>query len=195
MAGEIVFSVAHSSAHWGATAEDGLREYAVSRVASFVAAKSLAGDFPVAVLDCGPIPTDVEMANAKIASVNGLKPKCAIEIHCNASTDRNVRYSEVIYHPQSPAGKMLGDAIAAAFMVGFGQGNHMAWPRHGARANSVEMDLHRLFFLERTACPSVIVEGVFISNDEQATWLRNGGDEAYGLMVADGVRRFLSRQT
>lgn len=192
----VVISVAHSSSQVGAMSSDGLREYEVSKAASFAAARALSGDVHVALIDPGATVDVVSMARQKIAAVNGLKPKLAIEIHCNASGEnKNARYSEVIHHADSVAGKTLAEAIAVALALGFMTGGHQSWPRHGARPNTVEQDLHKLFFLEQTNCPSAIVEGVFISNDEQAAWLRSGGAEAYGLLVADGIRRYLARQT
>jgi N-acetylmuramoyl-L-alanine amidase len=192
----IAISIAHSVSQVGAMSSDGLREYDVSKAASFAAARALSGDYHVALIDPGTTLDVVSMAHQKIATVNGLKPKLAVEIHCNASGEhKEARYSEVIHHADSPAGKALAESIAVALAVGFMTGGHQAWPRHGARPNTIAQDLHKLFFLEQTNCPSVIVEGVFISNDEQAAWLRSGGAEAYGLLVADGIRRYLARQT
>lgn len=188
----IVFSVAHSAASPGVVAGAAI-EYAISLRASFAAVRSLAGEFPVALVDVGPFKQS-EYDDLKVAQVNGLKPRLAIEIHCNA-TDKNphASYSEVLHHRASQSGGVDAAAcIARALEDGFKASNHHGWKSKGARANTVDKDRHLMFFLERVSYPSVLVEGLFLTNAEQAAWLSSdGGAEAYGLMVAAGVRRWL----
>lgn len=193
----IVFSVAHSSAAKGAAFQSapdaevhlGIDEYFVSKRASEAAYNALAGDFPCALFDCGPLaPSDYD--DAKVAAVNGLGARLAIELHCNASSNPGMRYSEVIYCAESLPGAEAAAVVARALAEGF-QERHYLWPQRGARANSVAQDGHKLFFLARTVVPAIVVEGLFISNPEQAAWLADGGAEAYGLLVAEGVRRWL----
>ena len=63
----------------------------------------------------------------------------------------------------------------------------------GGRPNTVEQDKHLMFLLERTTPPAVIVEGLFLTNADQAAWLAgDGGCEVYGLLVAAGVRLWLA---
>lgn len=187
----ILFSVAHSSAAPGAEAKDQiLTEYMVSLRASLAAVRNLAGDFAVEFLDVGALKQN-EYDDAKIDAVNRCQPKLAIEIHCNAAATQ-ASYGEVLHHRESLPGKEASSVIARTLAEGFTQGQHRMWLSRGARANTVEKDKHLMFFLERTKVPSIIIEGLFISNDEQAAWLANGGSEAYGLLVAEGVRRWLA---
>lgn len=187
----IVFSIAHSSASPGAKAKAILLdEYSVSLRASLAAFQDLCGDFPCMLYDCGPFPP-ARYADLKVAQMNASKAKLAVEIHCNASDNESASYSEVIHHAQSIPGIGAASAIATALSDGF-RGRHKMWRSRGARANTVQHDGHKMFFLERTMVPAVIVEGLFISHGEQAAWLASdGGAEAYGLLVAEGIRQWL----
>lgn len=188
----VLFSVAHSSKATGAQAPDQLlTEYMVSLRATLAAFRNLAGEFPVEMLDIGPL-SPIDYADAKVTAINRCNPSLAIEIHCNAGPpDRN--YGEVIHHRNSSEGARAAEAIAHSLVNGFSAGNHKAWPSRGGRINTVAHDKHLMFLLERTAPPTVIVEGLFISNQEQSMWLaRDGGCEAYGLLVAAGVRLWIA---
>ena len=191
MSEPLVFSVAHSSASPGAKARAILiDEYSVSLRASIAAFQDLAGDFPCMLFDSGPFPP-ARYADLKVAQVNASKAKLAIEIHCNASDNEGACYSEVIHHAQSIPGIGAASAIALALSEGF-RGRHKIWRSRGARPNTIADDGHKLFFLERTTVPALVVEGLFISNAEQAAWLASeGGAEAYGLLVAEGIRNWL----
>jgi N-acetylmuramoyl-L-alanine amidase len=188
----ILFSVAHSSKASGARSPDGLlSEYMLSLRATLAAIRNLAGEIPVEFLDVGPLrPGDY--VTAKVNAVNRCAPALAVEIHANAA-EKNPRanYGEVIHHRSSVEGKRAAALVCKALSAGYAKGNHQHWPVRGARANSIEKDRHPLFFLELTKVPAVIVEGVFLSNLEQAAWLQSdGGPEAYGLLVAAGLRRW-----
>lgn len=183
----IFFSVAHSSAASGARARDPLvlTEYEVSMRASLAAFRDLAGDFPVQLYDCGPFGVS-RYDDMKIAAADGSGARLAIEIHCNASgTHPDASYSEVLYHSISIPGREAAAVIARTLGEGFRLGHHRLWRDRGARADD------SLFFLDRTHVPAIIVEGLFISNADQALWLAGDGAEAYGLLVAEGVRRWL----
>jgi N-acetylmuramoyl-L-alanine amidase len=189
----ILFSVAHSSKAKGAQSHDGmLSEYWVSLRATLAAMRNLAGEFPVEMLDVGPL-NPREYASAKTVAINRCQPSLAIEIHCNASTNHAANYSEVIHHRSSVAGARAASCVAQSLADGFANSHHKSWRSRGARVNTAEHDGHLMFFLELTKVPAIIVEGVFISNMEQAAWLAGeGGCEAYGLLVADGLRRWLA---
>lgn len=165
----------------------------VSLRASLAAFRNLAGEYAVELIDCGALMPS-EYAIEKVARVNGCAPALAIEIHCNGASDPRANYAEAIYHPSSPiVGRAAAQAICDALAVGYAA-NHANWSVKGPRANSLEQDLHWDFFLSKTSVPAVIVEGLFLSNNEQAQWLATGGQEAYGLLVAAGVRKFLDSQ-
>jgi hypothetical protein len=187
----IMFSVAHSSAARGARAQKiALDEYAVSRRASEAAFDVLAGDHACMLFDVGPFGVS-GYDDAKVAAVNGLMPRLAVEIHCNASNNAGANYGEVIHHKLSEPGAQAAAVIARTLSEGFRDSTHKIWRNRGARPNTVEQDGHKMFFLERTKAPAIIVEGLFISNEEQAAWLATGGDVVYGLLVAEGIKRWL----
>ncbi len=189
----IVFSVAHSSAASGAVAPGDLilTEYEVSLRASLAAFQDLAGDFPCMIYDCGPFGVG-KYDDMKVAAINASKARLAVEIHCNASDNQGVSYSEVIHHKLSIPGMQAAAVIARTLGEGFKQGYHKTWRSRGGRPNTVEQDKHPFFFLERTTVPALVIEGLFISNPEQASWLASeGGAESYGLLVAEGIRRWL----
>lgn len=189
----IAFSVAHSSVASGARAPSNfiLTEYEVSLRASLAAFQDLAGDFPCMLYDCGPFQAG-SYDSMKVEAINGSKTRLAIEIHCNASDNPGASYGEVVHHKLSIPGMQAAAVIARTLGEGFKQGHHKMWRNRGARPNSIEQDKHLFFFLEKTTVPALIVEGLFISNPEQAAWLASdGGAEAYGYLVAEGVRRWL----
>lgn len=178
----IAVSVAHSSKAPGAVSADGLTEYAVSVRASRACAESLqAQGLPCTLIDIGPLGPKAYIRK-KLQLVNALKPELAIEIHCNSSKNKEANYFEVIHHPASKIGVLAAKSIASVFELGFAN-------RHGWKSNRGFLpDDRRLFFIDDCHCPSLIVEGLFLSNDEQAKWLASpGGAEAYGMMVAEGI--------
>ncbi len=185
----VLISVAHSSRARGAANSGGLPvEYEVSKRASMACYRSLAGEVAVELFDCGPLPAD-KYDDAKVARVNTCRPDLAVEIHCNAGSLR-ATYSETIYANEHSPAKRPAQLIAEALQEGFLKAG-FGWPSRGARA-----DDRGLFFLQRTIVPAVIVEGLFISNDEQADWLVNAtddgsGQDLYGLFVADGIKKWL----
>ena len=185
----VLISVAHSSKAVGAVHHGGSPcEYEVSKRASMALYRHLSGEHAVELFDCGAL-TQNEYDDAKIARVNQCKPALAIELHCNASADPRANYFEAIYAKYSPA-KAAAEHIVAALAEGYKSQALGHWKNNGARA-----DDRNLFFLQRTIVPCVIVEGLFISNDEQAKWLVSGGtntgQDQYGSFVANGIKRWL----
>lgn len=195
MSKQVLFSVAHSKVAPGVVSPTAhILEYMVSLRASLAAFRNLCGEFSVELVDCGPM-GPAEYSVEKVETVNGCAPLLAIEIHCNGSTNPAASYVETIYHPSSPIyGKAAADAICTALKQGYSQ-NHSGWPVKGSRANSLQQDLHWDFFLAKTKVPAVIVEGLFLTNLDQEAWISGGdmssGPEAYGLLVAEGVRNYL----
>ena len=183
----IVFSVAHTKLAQGAQTKEGLTEYEVSKAASRAAFESLfTAGVPCAMFEIGKF-SQVESVGPKQLMPSRLA-SLAVEIHCNSSgTAPSANYSECIHYPGSKAGKEAATFICDAMKKGFNAGSHK-WPARGPRADG------GLFFLKGKT-PSVIVEGVFVSNQEQAAWLAtNGGPEAYGLLVAEGLKQWWSKQ-
>lgn len=183
----IVLSVAHSLLDRGATSADGaLREHDVSWTATQACEVALAArHIPTAIMRFGDL-DQLTYLRKKAQAINGMSPDAAVELHCNASADYpDAVYSEVIHHAWSVPGKGLAHAIAGA--MGDAMSRSHRWPSRGAVGRD------DLWLLNHTHCPTVIVEGVFISTPEQSAWLSSGGAEAYGHVVAAGIMSWLDR--
>lgn len=181
----IVLSVCHTKLAYGATTAHGLSEYEVGKKASRAAFELLhLAKIPCVLVEAGYFTREGAMAPKQRLIRDAT---LAVEIHCNANIDRSANYSEAIYHPASAPGKAAAEAIQAAVAAGMLAGNHGKWAVHKPRPDP------GLFFL-KTKTPAVIVEGVFVSNVEQATFLESdGGPEAYGLIVAEGIKSWFQR--
>lgn len=191
----VVLSVAHSWRSYGAyNARRGLREYDVSLRATEAAAAVLRQrDCPIGIIDAGDQPPHV-YARTKTEVINAINPSLAVEIHCNASEDPTANYGEVIHHPLSPIGMRAALTVGDHLRDALGNTKHL-WPWRGAREWKPAFDKHQFFFLSRTTCPAIIIEGLFLSNDEQAEWLASpGGAEAYGALCGEGIAQFIERE-
>lgn len=189
----VLFSVAHSSKARGAAALDGdpiHDEYEISLRATLAAMRTLAGDVPCEMFDVGPLRPS-EYDDAKITAINRCMPSLAVEIHLNASGLPQVNYGEVIHHAKSAEGKRAAEIVALELFHGFNAFGKV-WPSKGGRPNTVEHDKHKMFLLELTKVPTIIVEGLFITNPAQFNWLCGDGDHmgTYGRLVAEGVRKW-----
>lgn len=187
----VLASVAHSKASPGAQNGDWyVSEYDVSQRATIAFWQTLGGEHPVELYDAGPL-TVREYDDAKIECVNACMPVLAIEMHLNASTNKKAKYGEVLYHAGSAIGKDAAEAVMASLARNF-KSQGLDWTPRGARPSSIEQDGHGLFFLERTKCAAIIVEGLFVSNDAHAKWLvDNQMGRLYGCYVAEGIKSWL----
>ena len=184
----VALSIAHSSGARGAINQKvGVDEYEVSARATEAAASVLrAAGIPYCVIDASDTKPSV-YAEFKTAAINRINPLLAVEIHCNSAKDGAANYGEVIHHPASVQGGIASWAISHRLRDTFAHSTHK-WPWRGAREWSEQKDGHRFFFLSRTNCPAAIIEGGFLSNDEQARWFKSpGGAETYGYMVGEGI--------
>ncbi len=185
----IMIVVAHSSKSKGVIVDNGgleVAEYEISKRASIACARALMNDFQVTLHMAGPVPGATRYLPMKVAQVNGARPTLAIEIHCNAGPP-HASYREVIFYPGSTVGAAAAERIASALTYGFPD-----WKPCRFRANSVESDKHLFYFLDKTKVPSLIVEGLFLTNPEhRERMVTEGGPEQYGLAVATGLRTFL----
>lgn len=184
----VVLSIAHSSRHVGAAnARVGICEYEISARATEACAMALRSrGIQYAVIDAADM-RDNAYDDFKAAVVNAMNPLLAVEIHCNSSDNAKANYGEIIHHPSSVLGQRAAECIAGRLGDTLGHSRHM-WPFKGAREWSLERDKHEFFFLHRTNSPAVVCEPLFISNDEQATWLKSaGGAETMGLMIGEGI--------
>lgn len=123
-------------------------------------------DVDAALVPPGPL-------TAKVAYINNHSPVLAIEIHFNSakdSTGKNIgRGCEALYHPKSPPGRLLANALHDALAPIFppGRGAKEAWyrqdkPGHADYPGDVEGDERLDYFIASTRCPAVIVEPQFI---------------------------------
>lgn len=188
----ICISIAHSSKARGASNDVlHLTEYEVSKIASYACFDVLRNNgYPVTLMDCGSL-NDVEYSIYKTKLINSMipEPELSMEIHLNGSTDKNACYGEVLYKTgiKSFLSKTAADCISDAINYGFTKSLHpLRFKNHGSQTS----DRH-LFFLDKINCPSIIVEGLFISNDEHAAWLKDNGAQAYGVLVANGLLKWL----
>ena len=182
----IALCVAHSSSSPGAVSSHiaGLSEYRVSQEATQACSVALsARGIANVVLDFRSM-DQIQYLAKRVQAVNGMYPKAMVEIHLNSSGEsEKANYSEAIHHPDSVSGKGLAHSIVNALGIGLGRSHH--WPSKGARGE-------RLYVTEHTHCPTVIVEGLFISNKEQAEFLADPlGKQAYGMLVAEGIAEWL----
>jgi len=119
------------------------------------------------------------------------QPDLALEIHLNSNEDKDAHYGEVLYKEttRSYISKTASESIAQYLKDGFTKSiNPLNYIDKGAVA-----DERGLFFLDKVHCPSIIVEGLFISNNKHADWLKNGGAQAYGALVAHGLLHWIKK--
>ena len=192
----VLISVAHSCIAKGAhNAIHAADEYLISLRASIAAWRTLTGVCAVELFDCGPLRPN-EYDDAKIAKVNGCKPDLAVEIHLNAGGGR---YSEVLHKDGSLFGTTAAKYVAASLSDGLRPRFASAdLDMRGARPNTIEKDKNLFFWLERTSCPALIVEGLFIDREAHIRWLigqdgQASGAETYGVLVAEGIKRWAAK--
>jgi hypothetical protein len=182
----LMIVVAHSSKSRGvSTPTAGFDEYEVSKRASLALMRALMDDYEVELYSVGAVQGAGKYLPRKIEKINGCKPSLAIEIHCNGGPP-SANYREVIFWPGSEKGEAAAKHIASALDTGF-----PTWPKTKARANHPNLDLHWMYFLQQAKVPSLIIEGLFLSNPMQRNYIQGVGAEQYGLAIADGVRKFL----
>jgi N-acetylmuramoyl-L-alanine amidase len=90
-----------------------------------------------------------------------------VSIHCNAAVNRQARGMEVWTSP--------GDTAADPLATDIGEAMRKALVGVPLRPDWSDQDLDRegrFYVLTMTSCPAVLVECGFISNDEEARWLR-----------------------
>lgn len=184
----VVLSIAHSHRDRGAAnPRVGVAEYELSvRAVDAAAAFLRQHDCPVVILDAVD---NLKHAPIKIAAIRALNPSLAVEIHFNSNEDVRANYGEVIHRAGDAFGMRAALTVADHLRDTLKATKH-AWPWHGARA-----DDRGLFFIQKTNCPSIITEALFISNDEQARWVQSaGGAEAIGTIIGEGISLFIQRE-
>lgn len=190
----ICISIAHSSKFRGAANTlYNVNEYEISRQASRSCFEILADNgHACTLIDCGSL-NDTEYSLYKTKLINSMNPQpdLAIEIHLNSSEDKNAHYGEVLYKETTKThiSKTAAESICQYLKDGFTKSIHpLTYKDNGAVA-----DDRGLFFLDKVHCPSIIVEGLFVSNNGHADWLKNGGAQAYGSLVAHGLLHWIKK--
>jgi len=144
-------------------------------------------------------PVPVGVLREKVAFINLVAPKLAVEIHFNdAWVDRNAdgeiqddehvgRGSESLYMPGSADGKLAATILQDRLSVIFP-------PNRGAKEGWYRMDpkYGPDFFLARTICPAVIIEPEFVGNAEAIRNNRSAGCSAIASGIIDTIRAFAS---
>lgn len=104
----------------------------------------------------------------RVVISNKEKPDAFISIHCNAAGNVSAKGTEVWTTP----GETKADALASAICKKLIE----QLPTTPLRRDESDGDLDkegRLYVLIHTNCPAVLVECGFISNDQEAIWMKD----------------------
>lgn len=213
----IFISVAHSVGTGAVNNTYKLQEYDCSQVMSKACHDHLKSKGVDCVLyDVGKVDKQSERKRLKKNQILKHNPELAIEIHLNSTlpdvkssftykddkgseyykvnygNDSSVNYSSCFYWGENERTQRLSSMIINNFKIGMkskipGGFKYFGIPSPG-------FDTERFWYLTENKCDSVIVEPCFISNNEQAKFLK---DESYlnsiGYMVAEAIALWLKK--
>lgn len=108
-----------------------------------------------------------------------VQPDLMISIHQNSYTDSEVSGAQVFYYETSEKSKALGEAIQEGLVECADPSNHRK-----AKANE------SYYILKKTACPTVIVECGFLSNQKECQRLKS---PTYQKKLVKGIYRGILR--
>lgn len=122
----------------------------------------------------------------RLAAVRAFKPTILVEIHHNSSTNPTATGREVFYPQNDPRAKELAELIGEKTKAeGF------VWRGAKTRLNSAGKDY---YYMLREATSkdtiSIFYEGAFISNASDAAYLKNGGCEKQGKIIAEAIAEY-----
>jgi N-acetylmuramoyl-L-alanine amidase len=121
--------------------------------------------------------TDSNKKNAdlknRVDMIHSNNADLAISIHQNSFGEEYVKGAQVFYHTQSDKGKQMAEIIQEQLKTTIKDGNHRK-----AKSNS------DYYMLRKTQCPFVIVECGYLSNNTEATLLK---EESYQEKMAWGI--------
>jgi len=111
----------------------------------------------------------------KISHINKNIVDVAIEIHHNANSNLKIQGAEVLYYPDSFAGKKLAEHILEVIGRSF--------QTNGIYEGFYQRDYNKpiLYFLEKTQMPAVIVECAYLSSNNDR---HNMSDDFYVIRMA-----------
>lgn len=110
-----------------------------------------------------------------VTEINNLKPKIAIETHFNASPEPRAHGYEVLYFAHSDQSRKL------AFQIFEAMRDMWLTPRGIVPRDDI-------YFLERTTCPSVIVEAGYLSNPRDREYIKsNDFIEILARRISKGI--------
>lgn len=131
----------------------------------------------VEIITAAGLTEKVKQVNGFVAKHKG--KKClAVEVHFNAGGSPTTKGCETLYCP----GSVKGKAIATAYQSDFIKRIALATPNRGVKEGWYRMDVpgkvdfpgdvdgdeHKDYFLEKTACPALILEPCFITEVDTA---------------------------
>ena len=160
MRGKVALVIGHTQcvAEGAVNAASGLTEWVFNRtLASLILLLRNQDSFEIKVFTR---PRDVHPywlgLRRVVEQVNAYGPDLAVSMHANAFTSTSTG-SEVLYWHSNPRTARLASFASEAFAQALGLKNRGAIPiRKGQRG---------WYFLAKTACPSILCEPFFISND------------------------------
>jgi len=112
-----------------------------------------------------------------------LEPDCFISLHCNAAYNREANGIEVWTTPGDTAADPLARELFVSLNRSFGT------RRFRSDYSDGDPDKEsKLYVLQHTHCPAVLVEMGFISNEAECAWLQDRENQRrIALAVVDGV--------
>ena len=105
------------------------------------------------------------------------KADLAVSIHQNSYPDPAIKGAQVFYYTSSVEGKQLAKRLQERLVKGLDPQNHRQ-----AKAND------SYYLLKKTACPIVIVECGFLSNENETALLKRGEyQQRLAVVIASGL--------
>jgi hypothetical protein len=90
---------------------------------------------------------------------------CVVDFHFNAAADSSEKGGEVIYQKNSAMSKEFAEAMWGEIRT--------ALPAHGAKPVKSTDDAPRAAYINHYSVPTILLEPLFVSNDDQARWLHD----------------------
>ena len=131
-----------------------------------------------------PYPAYLHHRIAAFEAASGLD--LVLDVHLNAWVVPGVNYSLTIYGPSRADSRRAAETVATRFERG------LPWPSRGARS---DVDLGQRLLLVRTIQrPAIIVEPLFLTNQQARDWLsRPGSVRTLARLIADGLEEWYER--